>query len=299
MAKTKINKVFIIGTVEEVDTKIGVTSDSREYISGKVVVKTIINGIENLIDVRLFAMKLTKEGAESKLFQSYNKLDGMIKKRIKINGELHEEAMIKADGTINKFNSIALKFYSEPKKEEADTATFEYSGFVTKALYERKKKNDQGDEEIAGYRIEIAQANYNDTKMQIIKFDIDKNDINIANAIENNYLVGYTVSINGTISFISHVETKIEEVAFGEPTAKTFVTSEKIYKITGGKEAFAEDDESAYSSEEIKKLVESYKEEDVKRLAAQKSKVEESSNLSAVKPASAPAAKMSRVTSLI
>ena len=42
MAKTKINKVFIIGTVEEVDTKIGVTSDSREYISGKVVVKSTI-----------------------------------------------------------------------------------------------------------------------------------------------------------------------------------------------------------------------------------------------------------------
>ena len=176
-----------------------------------------------------------------------------------------------AEEQIRHFNTIRGTFFNKARTDEADTATFDFSGFVVKPIVERKNKDD----ETIGYRIEIAQANYNDTNMAVIRFDVNKNDINIAQAIESNYGVGSTVKIQGKISYETRVETKEEEVSFGEANKKTVIYTDKVYRITGGSQPLDEDNADCYPASEIKALVAAYKTADADKLASAKSVDEE------------------------
>ena len=287
MERAKTNKVFVIGTVEEVNTLIRTSGNGKEYINGKIVVKTEVDGKPTMVELKVLAFAKNKNGEDNKMFLTYKTLDGMRGKRVKITGELREGSMIKQDGgSVIHFNEIYLKFINPARTDDIDCSTFEFSGFVVKPICERRNKDD----EILGYRIEVAQANYDNTNIQVIRFDIDKNDVNIAQAIEANYLPGATVSFNGTLSYSSHVETRTEEVAFGEPVVKSYVQTEKSYRITSGQEAFPEDGPDTYRPDEIKKYIEAYKAADVARLEKQ---VADSA------PASTPMGEKTRVTSLL
>lgn len=271
MGKLKTNKVFVVGTVQEVNTNIGTAKNGKTYIGGKIIVR-VDTEPQSLIEFKLFAFETTNAGTTNKMFESYKKLDGFLQKRVRVSGELQEGSMVnQSNGTINKFNEIRLTYVNNAKADEKDCATFEFGGFVTKAIYERKNKDD----ELIGYRIEVGQANYNDTNMQVIKFDVDKNDVNIAAAIESSYEPGTTVSFSGNISHTSRTETKIEEVAFGEPTVKSYVVVDKVYRICGGNVPLGEDDPNSYTNDEIKNLIEAYKKADVEKLEKAK---EESSD---------------------
>ena len=134
--------------------------------------------------------------------------------------------------------------------------------------------------------------------MSVLKFDVDKDDTNIAQAIEANYETGATVKFNGNLIYTSRTETKTEQVAFGDPIVKNITISDKAYRITGGDAPFEEDGPDTYTVDEIKKFVADYKAADAERLAKEKEK--------ATAPAAAPAnsgaagmAKLTRPSSLI
>lgn len=264
--RAKINRVQVIGTLAEVDTQTRTTADGRTYVSGKIVVKVNRNEVENLVEMRVFAFEKTKEGAISKLFTNYTGLEKLLFKRVNATGELREESFVRQDGTLQKFNSINLKFINDARSTDVDCAKFDFSGFVTKAIYERRNKND----ELLGYKLEVAQENYNGTSMQVIRFDIDAKDTNIQSAVDTFYTVGSTVEFNGIISYITTTETRTEEQAFGDPIVKTFTRSDKAFTITGGKEAYDPEDPSSYPMNEIQKLVEAYKQADTDRINAAK-----------------------------
>lgn len=282
MAKLKTNKVYVVGTLQEVNTNVGTTKKGDTYIGGKIIVKV---GENNLVEFKLFANEFTKAGTTNKMFETYKKLDAFLYKKVKVTGELQEGSMIdQASGTVKKYNEIRLTFVNAAKADEQEVATFEFGGFVVKSIYERTNK----DGELIGHRLEVAQSNYNDTNIQIIKFDIDKNDVNIASAIEGSYEVGATVSFSGTISRTTRTETKLEEVAFGDPIVKTIVYTDKSYRICGGNVPLDAADPSAYTTEEIKKFIEAYKAADVDKLAKAKAEIEDTA------PAANP--EMSKIT---
>ena len=270
MERTKINKVEVTGTLSEVDTQVRTTSDGRNYINGKIVVKVMQGDTESLVELKVLAFEKTKTGAINKLYTAYTGLEGMLFKRVRLTGELRENNFVRQDGTLQKFNEIALKFVSLAKDADPDCATFSYSGFVTKSIYERRNKND----ELLGYRLEVAQQNYNGTSIQVIRFDIDAQDTNIQTAVDTFYTVGATVEFSGIISYLVSTETRTEEQAFGDPIVRTFTRSEKMFRITSGKEAFSEDDPATYTNEEIRTLVEAYKAADADRIAKAKSATE-------------------------
>lgn len=258
MAETKfsrINKVIIVGTVEEVDVNERTTADGRKYVNGKVVVKSTIQDKENLFDIKVLAFEKTSTGSVSTLYTNYIGLPSLVGKRIRVQGDLREGSFVTPDGQLRQFNEIYGRFFNLVKVDEPDCATFEYSGFVVKSIYKRTNK----DEEILGYRLDVAQANYSGTNIQVIRFDIDKNDMNIVQAIESAYEVGQTVKFYGTISHISRIETREEQVSFGEPVVKQFVTTEKVYRITSGDEPFTTEDPTYYTDEAITSLVAEYK----------------------------------------
>ena len=269
MSRTKTNKVYIVGTIAEVDVEERVSKSNKNFISGKVVIKSVVDDKENLIEVRVIAMEKNKDNSINKQFTAYKNLPAMLGKRVRVSGELNDESMI-ADGQIRHFNTIRGNFFNNARADEVDTCTFEYSGFVTKGIVERKTKED----ETIGYRIEIAQANYNDTNLKVIRFDIHKNDVNIAQAIESNYVVGSTVKIQGKISYETRIETREEEVSFGEANKKTVVYTDKVYRITGGSEPLDEDSADCYPVSEIQALVAAYKTADAEKLAQAKAESE-------------------------
>jgi hypothetical protein len=294
MSRTKINKVYVVGTMAEVKTQVRTSDSGKTYINGSIVVKTTVNGVENLVELKVLAFEKKTDGTDNKQFASYKLLDGMLGKKVRVSGRLQEGTMINQSGEIIHFNEIYANFVNAAKAEDVECSTFEYSGFVVKPLYERKNKDD----ELLGYRIEVAQANYNDTAMSVLKFDVDKDDTNIAQAIEANYETGATVKFNGNLIYTSRTETKTEQVAFGDPIVKNITISDKSYRITGGDAPFEEDGPDTYTVDEIKKFVADYKAADAERLAKEKEK--------ATAPAAAPTnsgaagmAKLTRPSSLI
>lgn len=261
---TKKNDVFIIGELVEVKTDVRISNEGKKYISGKVSVKVVDNGVENIIDVSIFAFEKTKAGADNKLFKAYTTLESLLNKRVRVTGSLGEGSIVdESTGDVRHFNQINGRFINAAYSTDTeDKATFEYSGFVTRPIYERKDKEDN----LLGYRIEVAQANYDDTGLFVVRFDINKNDVDKARVIEANYLTGCTVEFSGTLGSTTSVETKTIPADFGEPMVKTFVKTEKTYTIQSGTNPRSEDDEDAYSGEMIKKLVAAYKQADVDRV---------------------------------
>ena len=193
---TKKNDIFIIGTLVDVKTDVRTTGDGKRYISGKVSIKAMLNNVENIIEASIFAMEKTKAGADNKMFKSYSTLESLIGKRVRVNGSLGEGGMPdESTGEIRHFNQVNAKFINAAYSTDTeDKATFEYAGFVTRPIYERRDKEDN----LLGYRIEVAQANYSNTNLIVVRFDIDKDDVNKASVIEANYLAGATVEFSGT-----------------------------------------------------------------------------------------------------
>jgi len=281
----KKNDVFIIGEVVEVKTDVRISSENKKYISGKVSVKVNDNGVENIIDVSIFAYEKTKNGTDNKLFKSYTTLESMLNKRVRVTGSLGEGSIVdESSGDVRHFNQINGKFINLAYNTDTeDKATFEFSGFVTRPIYERKDKEDN----LLGYRIEVAQANYNDTGLFVIRFDVNKNDVDKARVIEANYLTKSTVEFSGTLGSITSVETKTVPADFGEPLVKTFVKTEKTYTIQSGTNPLAEDDENAYSEEMIKKLVAAYKQADAERVEKARNAATETASVPTMNAAAA------------
>ena len=275
MSRIKTNKVYIVGTIAEVDVEERTSQAGKNFISGKVVIKSVVDEKENLVEVRVIANEKNKDSSINKQFTAYKNLPAMYGQRVRVAGELNDESMI-SEGQIRHFNTIRGTFFNKARSDEADACTFEYAGFVVKGIVERKNKDD----ETIGYRIEIAQANYNDTNMKVIRFDINKNDVNIAQAIESNYIVGSTVKIQGKISYDTRVETKEEEVSFGEANKKTVVYTDKVYRITGGSEPLDSESADCYPVEEIQALVAAYKTADADKLAKSKMADDEPAEIS-------------------
>lgn len=258
----KKNDVFIIGTL--VDVKTDVRTSDKTYISGKVSIKVDANGVENIIDASIFAYEKTKEGADSKMFKTYAGLESLLNKRVRVTGSLGEGSIVdESTGNVRHFNQINARFINPAYTTDTeDKATFEYSGFVTRELYERKDKEDN----LLGYRIEVAQANYNDENCIVVRFDVDKDDIKKAETISTYYLAGSTVEFQGTLSSVTTMETKTVEADFGDPIVKTFAKTEKSYSIVSGNLPLDENDENAYSTEFKKTLIAAYKQADIDRV---------------------------------
>jgi hypothetical protein len=100
----------------------------------------VVNGVENLVELKILAFEKKTDGTANKQFASYKTLDGMLGKKVRVSGRLQEGSMINQSGELIHFNEIYANFVNLGKAEDVECSTFEYSGFVVKPLYERKKQ---------------------------------------------------------------------------------------------------------------------------------------------------------------
>lgn len=247
----RTNKIYVIGTLSQVkDTRSG-EKDGVAWVAGTAVVTSDTNEIE----FKYYSSEKTKAGKPNSRYTNYTGLEARVGERVKVNGELSGRLWFnEGQGQVINFNELSAGFFNTPKPTEADVATFEFGGFVVKPLYERLNQK----EELISYELELGQANFNQDNMQIVKFAVDKDSADIVRAIEGAYLKDTTVIINGIIKYEVLVETKVEEVAFGDPIVKTYQNTRKSFVITGGKQPVIEDG-LAYSRDDIAKLQASYK----------------------------------------
>lgn len=245
-----LNKIYVVGTLTEVEIRKG-SKDGKEYVGGSCVVT--VNG--QPIELKFFSNQLKKDGTVNKKYNNILELENMKGRRVSVNGELGSRAFYQASaGQVITFNELNGGFFNLAKDTVADVATFEFSGYVIRPLYERLNK----EEKLIAYEMEIGQADYTGENLRVIRFTVDKDSAKIVSAIQGSYTKGATVSINGEIHYqINEVEKK-EEVAFGEPIVKKFTNVIKTFLITGGKPVIVS--EAAYTPAQISALETAYSE---------------------------------------
>jgi hypothetical protein len=134
-----LNKIYVVGTLTEVELRKG-NKDGKEYVGGSCIIT--VNG--QPIEIKFFSNQLKKDGTVNKKYNNILELENMKGRRVTVNGELGSRAFYQASTaqTIT-FNEINGGFFNLAKDTVADVATFEYSGYVTRPLYERFNKEEK------------------------------------------------------------------------------------------------------------------------------------------------------------
>lgn len=241
------NRVNVVGELVEVDLKTGHSQSSgKEYISGDLQIKSIIDGREQVTTVSLMTMALKNDGTPNSFFANYQKLDELIGKRVQVSGEIDENRFFaERDSQLISYNRIRGVFVNEARANDQDQATFEFSGFIYQPLTEIMDQEG----ELIGYDILLAQGNYNQSKMIVARLSVQNEKI--AEAIRGLYQTYDTVKFTGNYLVETETEEHVEETAFGEPIVSTRTKTRRSFVITSGSNPI---EVGAYTDEKIREL---------------------------------------------
>lgn len=251
----KQNSFKIVGDLVEVNLEQKLSQRSgKDFISGKIVVKSTIEGKTQLTEVELYSNKFKQDGTPNKLFETYATLEALLNKRVRVSGELGESRFFSTQSSQLVSTTVNRGRYVAPADTgEGDTADFAFAGYLVKPLYEKLSK--EGD--LVGYEMVIAQANWNNTKPTVIKFAVDKGNKAAVGAIQRLYEKGMTVSVRGNVSVVTQDIEKVEETAFGEST-RVYHNTYKNYLIKTGSQPL---DKGAYAPQDILELNRAYEDD--------------------------------------
>ena len=285
------NSIKIVGKLTDAQVTLGNRKDNGQgYISVDTTVVSLINGVSNEYKVNFYTSQLTKDGKQSKLYDSYSKLPEMVGRKVEIDGEIRENRYYSSN--LNQLISTQLlagKFVKGVVESAVDTATFVIGGFLVKTPVERRNKKD----EVYRYDVTLGQSNYAGNGMSMITLHINPAHVDIVRGVEGLYNVGDTVQFTGSLVFKTEVVTvEDENTAFGAPVTKTYTNRQSNFYIEGGSNPLS--DERAYSSDVVKSLIDAYKANDVKLQSAVSS-----TPVASATPANATPVVTKRQTSLI
>lgn len=251
------NNVYIVGELVEVkDFKDDVWGDNKNYVSATVVIKSIVDDVELLTEARAFINEYTAAGAVNKNYATLKNIHELLNKRVVISGGRLESDRFWSTRTNQLVNSTRIKFnLIRPARpsDNQDKVTFEFGGFVTRAIKEVTDEND----EVKYYQISLGQATYKEDNMFQVSFIIDKDNVKAIQFMEDQYVEGATVEVSGICRTIVTQKETTTDVAFGEPIVKTFNNVDKKFVITSGSEVLS--GEGEYTDEIINNLVLAYK----------------------------------------
>ena len=266
MANTNENKLLrensikIVGRLTDAQVTLGNRKDNGQgYISVDTTVVSEINGVSNEFKVNFYTSQLTKDGKQSKLYDSYSKLPDMVGRKVEIDGEIRENRYWSTN--LNQLISTQLlagKFVKGVVDTAVDTATFVVGGFLLKTPVEKRNKKD----EVYRYDVSLGQSNYAGNGMSMITLHINPAHREIVNGVESLYGVGDTIQFTGSLVFKTEVVTvEDENSAFGTPVTKPYTNRQSNFYIEGGSNPVT--DERAYSPEVAAALINAYKAHDV------------------------------------
>ena len=290
------NNVYLVGELVEVkDFREGTYSGDKNFVSATVVIKSIVDDQELLTEARTFVNELKKDGQPNKNYATIKNINSWLNKRVVISGASLNGERFWSARTSQLVNAVRVNFNLirlASANDKEDKATFEFGGFVTRPLTEVVDENGN----TKYYQITLGQANYKEDNMFECTFTVDKDNIGAARAIEDKYVSGSTVEINGACRTIVTVVEKETEVAFGAPQVKKFNNVDKKFVILGGSEVIT--GEGEYTEDIIARLVAAYNAEakEIQSKASSNEKATASANSNA---APKPKAKSSSLAGLI
>lgn len=254
------NNIKIVGTLADAKVTTGNRKDNGQgWISVDATITSVINGVNNEFTVNFYTNQKTKDGKDSKLYESYSKLPEMIGRKVEVDGDIRENRYFSTN--LNQLISTQLlngRFYRGVVESSVDTATFTVGGFLVKTPVEKRNKKD----EVYRYDVTLGQSNYKGDGMSMITLHINPNHREILNGVESLYNVGDTVQFTGSLVFKTEVVTvEDENTAFGAPVVKTYTNKQSNFYIEGGSNPIS--DERAYAPEVVATLIDAYKAHDV------------------------------------
>ena len=254
------NSVVIVGKLVEVEKRIGNNSkNGKEYVSVDATVQSVINGVVNEFKVNFYANMLKQDGTKSKLAESYCGLEDLKGRKIQIDGEIRENRYfsVKANQMVSA-QLLTGRFVKGVQEDTPDTATFVVGGIYLREPVEKVNKN--GD--VYRYDVLVGVPNQDFSNMTNITLHINPLHREVLNSILSIYAPGNTVQFKGSLSFTSEqVVVTDENTAFGEPMTRTYTNRQSNYYIQGGSNPLT--GEAEYSEEDIKTLLNAYKQRDV------------------------------------
>lgn len=256
------NVVGISGILKELDIEENTTGDGRQYVSCKATIRVDqeINGemVENEIPIRMFSMKLKKDGSENRIYQSILKYrddftslaacpedQPELASQVVINsGRLEENVWVDTNGEPHTSFQISTNFLNKPRGEFEQGANFELSGVVLNKV----RETDSNGEETGRLKVKFAVVRYNG-RVDVINL-IAASD-NAVNFIESNWEDGDTVTVAGAVSVNQSTKTWFEEQGFGEPIKRTKTETRRELIILSGSPSGLEESYS-YDANDIK-----------------------------------------------
>jgi hypothetical protein len=252
----KQNSFKIIGELVECNLEEKTSTRSgKDFIAGKIVVKSILDGRQQLTEIDLFSNKFKQDGGSNKLYEIYTKLNSFLNKRIRVSGELGENRFFSTqNGQLVSTTVNRGRFIAAANTNEKDVAEFSFSGYVVKPIYERTNK----DGDLINYEIVIGQANWDNTKPVYVKFTIDKENKGAVSAVQKLYDKGITVTVRGNIMVVTEDVEVVEQTAFGDST-RIYHNTYRNYMITTGSQPIT--DRGVYSPQDIVGFSRAYEDE--------------------------------------
>ena len=294
--KNLTNSFTVVGHLKSVEYR---NKDKQaEQVSAKATIESEIGGQTKEYDIEFFSKAVTAAGTPNKLYAAYIDLEKNIGKKIKVSGEFRENRYYSSTKeAVVSTNVLSGRFINYDVKD-ADSATFEFQGFVIKELTEKTNK----DEEIYQYNIGIAQEGYKENTLTVINFNVstEPESAEIVNVIRDQYALGCSVTITGDLDFYTKTTTSEinQEGGFGKPIVREYTNTYRNYFITGGSAPTSPDDEKAfYNEEKIATLAQAYKAHDVELEKEAKEKENTTTPTQSTTPAAKSAVK--RTGSLI
>lgn len=254
----RTNQIKIVGTLKDVQIESKISTSGVEYASGNATVQSVIGGETNEYEVRFYTNKLTKDGKDSKLYDSYMNMSKLVGKKVQIDGDIRENRFW-SDKTNQMSSAQQLngKFIKGVSDTTVDEASFIVGGFIVKSLIE--KTNKDGD--VYRYDLTLGQVNYDGSSMSTYTLHIRPEDREIINAVEG-FDVGATVSLNGSLNFtVKQVTKEVNaENGFGKAVSRTYTSKISNFWIEGGSGIV---DDGVYAQTDISGLISAYKAKDV------------------------------------
>lgn len=253
------NIVTIVGTLSELEIVKDKTSDGREYVRGTAKIRSDIDiygkMTENEYVVRMFSMKLKKDGNQSKVYDRICAYEEDFislaaaetpdqATRVSITANIKENAFY--DQTTDSIKTgwgLEGNFLNKARATEEDKAEFMLSGYIGKMREEFNKDGEETGREI----VDLVLIGYNGKASVVSLIAADSK----ADHIKTNWEKDDTVQVTGKINMMSKTEYITIEQGFGEPIKRPKTISVKELVIGGGSAAGLPEDKS-YDKDDIK-----------------------------------------------
>ena len=286
------------GILTELKIDEGTSKKGNDYIrlNASIKVDQEINGkfVENVIDCRMFSMKLKSDGSvnsnydriasyKDKLIPLASVENPKDASRVKFTGSLAENVYVsRSTGLLMDKNfEVDGKFInvvSNASNAKEDSAKFTLRNAIVGKNPTRE--TDKEGNETGRVKIDIIIIGWKG-KANVLQFVT--NTPEAANFVEQNWSKGDSVNLTGVINCGSTVETYYEEQDFGEPIERNRTIRRRELVLCGASRPL--DEKKSYDSNEIKEVL-------LERTAANDNLIAESKKKPAPtpKPASAPTA---------